>query len=756
MIAKIALSIPLSDLYDYNIPDSLMRNLCVGDRVVVPYNHRTLIGVVVGVVESSNIKKLKYLVDQIDSLPLYDQRIIKLTKWISTYYLCSWGDILDAAIPRGLKPRIKLIPNDKNGSEFGDNLPYRCKLSSFPGCSEKLEKVLLNPSNAKKQTFRKGSKAETIINIIRSIDHIDKKTLREKVPNSSSVINQLISKKVLIIREEPKWKATKTVTINHDKFLKLNHEQAIAFKEIKKAIDENRYKTFLLHGVTSSGKTEIYLHAVKNTLLKGKTVLILIPEISLTPQTTQRFKERFGEQIAVLHSGMGDKERALEWWKIKEEACSIVIGARSAIFAPLKDIGLIVVDEEHDSSYKQHESPHYNARDLAVKIASDLNALVILGSATPSVTSFFNSKKGKYSLLTLKKRAQQAQLPQSYSIDLKNEKRQKGAFYISLKLIKLLRKNLLEKKQAIIFLNRRGFASFLSCSSCEQAFLCRNCSIAMTWHQSNSRLICHHCGHSEIYPKRCSFCKGSQFRREGVGTQRVEQDLMKLFPNARVLRMDRDTIQKKGVLAKNIELINQGEIDFIVGTQLISKGHDFQNIGIVAVLMADMSLNIPDYRSSERSFQIFSQVSGRAGRSEKNSGLTLIQSYNVQNHAIQNAITHNYSAFYEEEIKIRKILDHPPYTRDILIRFSDLNLHKVKNLAFFIGNLLEEKKDTASFQVLGPIESFIPKVNNRYYWEILLKSRKIAHLKLILNELFLEPAKKTKSRGVRISINVDP
>jgi primosomal protein N' (replication factor Y) len=797
MIAKIALPTPLANLYDYKVPDLLTRSVVIGDRVVVPYNYRTMIGVIVDFVESSEFENLKEIIAQVDSQPIYNQELLNLTKWISSYYLCSWGAVLDSALPTGLKPKIKLILNLDKDSEHWKTLDpaqkialekvenltataikrgtqspllkkqlregrkkgyisYSCELTRIPQQSQQTEMISLNEREAGNLKTKKGSKADQLIQLFQITPTISKKSLIQQIANSSPVINKLIKKNVLSSQMVVKTELTEEKTIHQDKFLHLNQEQEKVYQEIKKALVLYRYRTFLLYGVTGSGKTEVYLHTVRDCLLQGRNILILIPEISLTPQTTQRFKERFGDQIAILHSGMGERERALEWWKIKEQLCPIVIGARSAVFAPLKNIGLIVVDEEHDSSYKQQESPHYNARDVAVKIAAEQNAIVILGSATPSILSFHNAQSGKYSLLVLKERVQQAQLPASYSINLKLEKRQQGAFYLSQKLITQLRENLLAKQQAIIFLNRRGFASFLSCAACEQPVLCLNCSIAMTWHKANKKLICHHCGYFTSYPQACPSCKNRGFRTEGIGTQRVEQDLSRLFPQARFLRMDRDSITKKGVLERNIDLINQREVDFIIGTQLISKGHDFQNIGVVAILLADMSLNIPDYRSSERSFQIFSQVSGRAGRSKEREGITFIQSYNINHHAIQNALSHNYRGFFEQEMEIRKILEHPPFTREIMIRMSDPNYGRVQEVAKTIGEILRQKSSENNYQVMGPIESFIPRVNNRFYWEILLKSREINLLKEILKNIFLRSSTQFKAKGVRISINVDP
>jgi len=797
MIAQVALAIPYSTPYDYVIPEELLSQIQPGIRVLVPFHWRMMIGVVVKINSSSTVKKLKEIREVVGSEPIIDSRILELTQWIAQYYLSSWGEVLDAAIPTSLKPKVEKIVQIKQEAEkwallspetqqwlltlqgmkysklsrtpsFQQTqslfkkvqrqgiIKFEFELSKFPTSSQQEEWLLLHPENLKQLKTRKGSKASLIIELLQSKVREKRQHLQEAVPNSGTVIRQLLKKEVLQTEWCSPWDETEKQQIHWDKFLELNPEQQKVMIPIQEAIQEQTYQTFLLHGVTGSGKTEIYLHAVRDTLQQEKTVLILIPEISLTPQTVHRFRERFGEQIAVLHSGMGDKERCQEWWKIKEKACSIVIGARSAIFAPLENIGLIVVDEEHDSSYKQQESPFYNARDTAVKVASQQQCVVILGSATPSVVSFHNAQEKKYHLLTLTKRANQQPMPKSEVINLKEEKRQKGVFYLSTYIVNKLRENFEKKKQALIFLNRRGYASFLACTACELPMLCHNCSIAMTWHQKHQSLICHHCGYRENYPQTCPACKHHKFRTEGIGTQRVERDLKILYPQARFLRMDRDTIQKKGALEQSIDLINQGKVDFIIGTQLISKGHDFQNIGIVSIILADMTLNIPDYRSSERGFQLLSQVSGRAGRGKDGGGMTLIQSYNPEHYSIKTALDHDYLAFYRQEIEMRSILNHPPVSREILIRLSEKNPHHVQQAAQELGAILQGQAITYKFQVLGPIESSIAKVNNRYYWEIHLNSNQIGRVKGFLYQLFWSSKSWSPKGGTRISINVDP
>ncbi len=797
MIVKVALNIPFSSPYDYLVPETLTYQAKAGLRVMVSVGSRKMTGVIVEIRSTSEFDQLKSILSIVDSKPIYSPGMLDFTKWISSYYICSWGEVLEAALPTALKPKLSKTVQVVAGKidKLKLSSQERLWLNTIDGKNESA--VLRQPdgevhsrlfANLKKKkaitsrykfsvgdlgilyedwlqyqaeigdvvSIRKGSLTSQLLELFRSEPELRLSTVLERIPKVRPAISRMITKRVLTkTRKKVPFNSCPS-TVNDHLFIQPNAEQHIAIQEILDGIRNRSYRTYLLHGVTGSGKTEIYLHAVRETIQQGQTVLILIPEISLTPQVVSRFKERFGERIAVLHSGMADGERALQWWKIKEGGCDIVVGARSAVFAPLENIGLIVVDEEHDTSFKQQESPYYNARDAAVKIASTQGCITILGSATPSVESFFNVSGGKYTLLELKQRVNRQQMPLSELIDLKEEKRQKGAFYLSRHLVDRLKENLQQGKQALIFLNRRGYAAFLSCASCEQPVLCRNCSIALTWHRTRQRLVCHHCGYNQGYPKICPHCRESAFHLEGVGTQRVERDLKLLFPEARFLRMDRDTVRKKGSLELNINKINDRQVDFVIGTQLISKGHDFKHIGIVCMIFADMSLNIPDFRSSERSFQLVSQVSGRAGRNEESSGLALIQSYNPGHFAFQAAIHHDFSAFFNQEMVLRRDLQNPPLIRQILIKISDQNPKHAERSAIELGGILKQKEKEANFQVLGPIESPLQKINNRYYWQILIKSDEIGKVRSTIRSLLFRRKGWRAKAGTRVSIDVDP
>ncbi|MGK0290521.1 MAG: primosomal protein N' (replication factor Y) [bacterium] len=795
MIAKVALKIPYSEPFDYQIPENFKTLVTYGSRVVVPLGKRIVHGVVVDIVSHSQWKKLRAIQDILEEHPLFSPSMLAFSKWISDYYLCSWGEVLDATLPSGLNIKVekqlhvhdthpewkKLRTKEKEWLLIHKNYSEQkildgIETSLFQGLlHDALQKKLVTFDFVflgKKQTrpkekfyylinedpekpLRKNTKSRKIFDLLKEKKEISHAEILATIKSPQPVIKQLLDAKIVeikeVLKEEPLLKET-----SPEPFFDLNEEQQFAFNKIHESIKKEQFQTFVLHGVTGSGKTEVYLHSVRETLAMNKTALVLLPEISLTPQIVSRFQERFGNQIAVLHSRMSDKTRFEQWWKIKNKKASIVIGARSAIFAPLENIGLIIVDEEHDASFKQADSPHYNARDSAVKLASDFNASIILGSATPSVESFQNAKNSRYELLILKERANQAQLPTIETIHLKNEPRQAGVFYLSQRLIRSLKANYEKGKQAILFLNRRGYASFLSCKHCDVPVTCKNCSTAMTWHKKQQELICHYCSFAMKKPHECDSCHHSAFKEEGIGTQRVERDLKILFPQAQFLRMDRDTIAKKGELESKLDAINQGKVDFIVGTQLISKGHDFQNIGLVSILLADMSLNLPDFRSSERSFQLISQVAGRAGRGEGEKGITIIQSYNPNHIAIQTAKNHDFIRFFDSEIQIREILRNPPFYRMILLKISSIDEKKARTTAFELENYLRQAALSLGIELLGPIEAPIHKINNRYFWQVLLKHQNGKIVRQFCQNVFLGRKGWKPTAQVRLSINVDP
>ena len=792
MIVEVVLNTPFSHPFDYRVPEFISNSLKIGARVIVPLQNRKVGGVVVKIKSKSNFKRLKQIHSIVENDILFSIQILQFTKWISEYYLSSWGEVLDAALPSGFSLRfVKIIriqtdtrhpdqvflkwifgfqnksyeslKNNANYPKYKYNVELLLKEKKliveicFQGRKRK-EKTgkfysLIHPP----KKIRSNSKAEIILNLLEDGPKslLEIKTL---VKNPNQILKQLNENSNIQSFEAEEKKIPLDHPTQLAAFLELKQEQRFAYSRIKSGLAQKTYHPFLLHGITGSGKTEVYLYCVDYALKLKISSLILIPEISLTPQTYSRFHSRFGERVHILHSGMTEKARFDQWKNIKRKDLAVVIGARSAIFAPINHLGLIIIDEEHDSSYIQSESPQYNARDCAVKLASDLNITIVLGTATPSIESYYNAKNKKYELIQLKQRVFQQKLPKSEIIDLSNTQRVSGAFYLSFQLLEELKLNYQKRKQALIFLNRRGFASYLGCKKCESPILCKNCSIALTWHKNPSLLICHYCEYStDKIPTSCSKCQHSYFKEEGIGTQRVEQNLKSYFPKAKFLRMDRDSIKNKNDLEIKIKLIQNNQVDFIIGTQLISKGHDFLNLGLVAVILADMSLNIPDFRASERSFQLIAQVSGRAGRTSKGEGKAFIQTFNPLHPVIQSAKEHDFIGFYKNEIEKRSILNNPPKSRLILIRLSDQSEYKVKENIQSLHVFLVKFLDKIQIEILGPIQSAIYKRNKRYYRQILLKSTKQTLLRNVCKSIFFGTNQGWKPKGgVRLTVNVDP
>lgn len=542
-------------------------------------------------------------------------------------------------------------------------------------------------------------------------------------------------------------------SFKQDTPLDLNDEQDKALAEVIKAQDENAPTTFLLEGVTGSGKTEVYLQAISHVLNKGKTAIMLVPEISLTPQTVTRFKKRFGADVAVLHSGLSEGERYDEWRKIERNEARVVVGARSAVFAPLENIGLLIVDEEHESSYKQDETPRYHARDVAIWRSQYHDCPVILGSATPSLESRARAQKNVYQLLPLTKRAvADAVLPKVEIVDMRKAIAQtKNSF--STELIQKLTERLALGEQAVLMLNRRGFSSFIMCRDCGFVLPCPNCDISLTLHMDTKTMKCHYCGHEERIPYQCPSCHSDKIRYYGTGTQKVETELQELLPDARIIRMDVDTTRKKGSHQALLRRFENHEADILLGTQMIAKGLDFPNVTLVGVLNADTALNLPDFRSSERTFQLLTQVSGRSGRGDK-PGEVVIQTFNPDHYAIQLVQDQDYETFYRKEMSLRHLSGYPPYyfTVQVVASHEDEYLAAKK-----IYQIAEKLKTSLSEQavVLGPTPKSIARVNKRYFYQIVIKYRHEPNLEQALNDLMVASQVEIQ-KGMRIVIDVEP
>ena len=534
----------------------------------------------------------------------------------------------------------------------------------------------------------------------------------------------------------------------------LSPQQRHAINLIVKGIKRKRHAVFLLHGITASGKTEVYLQAIAYVLNLGKSSIVLVPEISLTPQTVERFKSRFGERVAVMHSRLSARERASQWQMVRDGQARIVIGARSAVFAPVKDLGLIVVDEEHETTYKQQDaSPRYHAREVACLRARLAKAIVILGSATPSLESFYNTRLGKIKLLSLPERVTRKKLPRVSIVDMRKEiKVRKRRINVLSKTLEVRLREVIDRgEQAILFLNRRGFSTFINCSKCGYVAKCKRCNVSLTYHYATKMLICHYCNWSIEPPRLCPQCNSNYLSYFGLGTEKVESELHRLFPNVRIARMDTDVTSKRDAHMKILNDFKERKIDILVGTQMIAKGLDFPRVSLVGVVSADTALNLPDFRSGERTFNLLTQVGGRAGRGEIE-GEVIIQTYVPEHYAIISSIKGDYQQFYQKEIRTRKELGLPPFSRLINLTLRAKNQKKVQEAAYDLCARLK-RKETKDIQVLGPAPAIVSKIRGKFLWNVLFKGKDIQKLIRGLREVLRDFR---RYKGVKLTIDVDP
>ncbi len=549
-----------------------------------------------------------------------------------------------------------------------------------------------------------------------------------------------------------------SVTLPTERPVRLTDEQQMILNRLEKDLEEATFAPYLLYGVTGSGKTEVYLNIIKTALRRHKEAIVLVPEISLTPQLISRFEDRFPNQIAVLHSKLSKKERYQEWLKIRQKEVSIVVGARSAVFAPFENLGVIVVDEEHDSSFKQEERFRYHARDVALVRGQFERSVVILGSATPSLESYDNCKKQKLKLLTLSKRIDDRPLPAIEIIDLKKHPGRFGdEFVFSNRLLHSLTETLNNHSQAILFLNRRGYAPFLLCQVCSFVMKCPNCSISLTVYIKTQKLLCHHCAFSRSVPDRCQQCQEQKIFPVGLGTEKVEEELKRYFPDAKIARLDRSSTQKGGALLKILSDFGNGKIDILIGTQMVAKGHDFPNVTLVGVILADISLNIPDFRAPERTFQLLTQVAGRAGRGKKE-GSVIVQTYNPSHYSLQFAKGHDYEGFYMQELAFRKELNYPPFSKIVRFRSSDIRaekaFEKLKWLRAISEKVSATQKGLSVLEILGPAPAPLSRIKNKYRFHMLIKSPSHSLIKLFMDNLL--KYEKELFQSPTIKIDVDP
>ena len=731
----------LNRTFDYNIPKNLEELIMIGSTVLVPFGKSAegketnlATGYVVGIKENTAYE-VKDIANVKHNLT---ENQIELAKWMAKRYFCNVSDCINLMVTPGTKSQKKNNVQDKTINAVylkKDIEEIEFDIEENKIKSEKQKKIL---------QFLKNNEGATIAEI-------------EMFTGGTRAIVKTLEKNGYIEIVEKKIERNPLANKNLEKTenLKLTDEQQNAFNQITKKMDNNQYEQFLIHGVTGSGKTEIYLQLIGKALSQDKTAIVLVPEISLTPQMIDRFISRFNkEKIAVLHSKLSIGERYDEWNRIKEGKAPIVIGARSAIFAPIENIGIIIIDEEHDSSYKSEAVPKYDAKEIAKKIAKENNCPLVLGSATPDLNTYYKAKEGKIKLLELTKRANNSSLPTVEVVDLKAELANGNRSMISLLLHDAIEKNLAEKKQTILFLNRRGFSTFIMCRECGYTVKCKNCDISLTYHKFENKLKCHYCGYEEDVVTVCPECHSTKIRYFGTGTQRLEQEINKEFPNASTIRMDKDTVTKKNSHEEILNKFKDENIDILVGTQMIVKGHHFPNVTLVGVVAADSSLNIDDYRANERTFQILTQVAGRAGR-EKEQGKVIIQTYNPENFAIQCAKKQDYKKFYETEIALREQLKYPPFKDIILINFNSLVENEIKQVSLDVYKYLVENLNSEEFKIMKPMPSPIDRIQNYYRWRMIIKGNMTTEANNVFNDC-LKLIYNKNYKNTRISIDVNP
>lgn len=710
--------------FTYKVPEEFNNEIKIGQIVKVPFGkgNKTSEGFILNLKNDDNIKfKTKNIAAILVKDPVIDEDDINLIEFLREKTLCKYIDAFRLLIPVGI----------------------------MKGAKAKKKKVIVL-KNEDLSNIKNPDGYKKIVEFFKT--NLGKYTKSELI-NEHSIsqykLNKLIENEVLSIEEENVFRYNDRV-YNKDSAKTLTIEQENIIREYINSDD----KMFLLKGVTGSGKTEVYMNLVERVLLEGKSAIILVPEIALTPQMIERFKGRFGVNVALFHSKLSDGERFDEWFRVKEGKAKVIVGARSAIFLPAKNLGLIIIDEEHENTYKSEQNPKYQTKEVAEYLSELKGCKVILGSATPSIETYYRALTGEMKLLELNSRVDNKAMPPMKVIDMRNELKGGNKSLFSRELFIAIQERLKRKEQIILFLNRRGFSTFVSCRSCGYVFKCDECDISMTYHK-NGLLICHYCGKTKREPRECPKCHSKYVKFFGAGTQRVEEEVKKYFNNARILRMDVDTTRDKHSYERIYNTFKNGEADILIGTQMVSKGLDFKNVTLVGILAADMSINIPDYRAAERTFQIITQVAGRAGRGDKQ-GEVLIQTYTPEHYSLQYAVNYDYEGFYEKEFTVRAMMKYPPFGKLLLINGTSKKEDLLKNFMHKITMMIKPLVENClDIEILGPIPCMISKVKENYRWQIVIKGEFDSYFSKNIKEILYDENKNVYN-DIRISMDINP
>lgn len=746
MVAEIILNSNAKELnrvFDYNIPETMVYKAMVGSRVFVQFGNRKQLeeGFIIGIKESSEFK-LKNIEKIVNENGLTEEKV-ELAKWMARRYFCNISECIKLMLPPGTT--TKIIENR-----------IKEKNENFVTIID--EEVV--ESNIEENKF-KSAKQVRILKFLLDNGETNMADLLLFTDTTRDAVKALEKKNYITIEKKQVERNPFFHKVERQsKKLEFTEEQQNSYNEISDKMDKNKYEEYLIYGVTGSGKTEIYLQLIEKALNNNKTSIMLVPEISLTPQTVDRFIARFGEEnIAVLHSKLSIGERFDQWNKIKSGQAKIVIGARSAIFAPVQNLGIIIIDEEHDSSYKSESTPRYNAKDVARYLCYESNIPLVLGSATPDTGSLYRTMKKQSILLRLNKRANNAKLPEIEVVDLREELSKKNKSMLSEKLQESIKENLENKKQTILFLNRRGFSTFVMCRDCGYTAKCKNCDITLTYHKSTNKLKCHYCGYETKVITKCPECGSENIRYFGTGTQKLESEINTLFPEAKTIRMDVDTVTKKNSHEKILTDFKENKADILIGTQMVVKGHHFPNVTLVGVIAADGSLNMNDYRANEITFQILTQVAGRAGRGE-DAGKVIIQTYNPDSFTIECVKQQNEEMFYNTEMRLRKQLKYPPFCDIIVIGVSSKDEQITMKVAQSLHKYLKDRVENENIGIMlyKALPAPIDKIKNKYRWRILIKCKFGEDIIDLMNNTMdkAQTIKYCKNGDANISIDVNP
>lgn len=816
MYAEVAIPLNVHQTFTYRLPDSFAVGAQVGCRVLVPFGKQLLTGYIVDLhttLEEAGQQdgeiEIKEVEELFDTEPLLTAELLELSKWIADYYYAPWGEVIKCCLPAGINAEAEtILAITDDGRAALKAASGKAKLSTkLEALALIAEQHTLNASALAKQ-FEKNRAAALIrdlqragyVTIKRQLQAAQVKPKRqqavrliERAPiEGSQPLNQQqeriirllfdapdaisfaqlaetagVSASVIRTLEKRGYVEVFTREVRRNPLahmqghngngadLTLTPQQQEALAQITDKLNKDAYAAFLLHGVTGSGKTEIYIRAMRAALDQGKTALMLVPEISLTPMFARRLRAQFGDAVAILHSSLSDGERLDEWNRIRQGEARVCIGARSGIFAPLENLGLIVVDEEHEASYKQDETPRYHGRDTAIMRAHRAGAVIILGSATPSMESFHNAHTGKYTYLRLDERIGGRSLAQVEVVDMREVFAKYGKQQVFSDQVRAaIKDNFARGEQTLVLLNRRGYSSFALCRGCGHKMHCPNCDIALTYHRSEARLICHYCGHQERVPRSCPMCEGMFIYYVGEGTEQIEALLKEMYPQMRISRLDRDTTRRRGAFERLLGEFAGGDIDLMVGTQMIAKGHDFHNVTLVCVVSVDAGLGMPDFRSAERTFQLLTQVAGRAGRGEK-PGRVIIQSYHTEHYALEFAQAQNYENFYGHEINFRREMRYPPFVALINVLVKHAEFAKAAGVASDVARLVKAADRDQVLRVLGPAPAPLARLKGEHRMQVLIKTRYRRQAREALDAAMVE-LKETGQDLRMVTVEVDP